>query len=99
MNPKEIIDALNSLGGKISMGGGTMLAFMYGIFKANQGIDNRIDKRAESKVNHAIAEQIPELIEKGIEKSARLATLEVGVEGIKDTVDKILDIHLNGGNK
>ena len=96
---KEIIDTLNSLGGKISMGGGTMLAFMYGIFKANQGIDNRIDKRAENKINHAIAEQIPGLVEKGIEKSAKLATLEAGVSDIKGTVNKILDIHLNGGAK
>ena len=94
---KEIIDTLNSLGGKISIGGGTLLAALFGIFKLNSGIDNRIDKRSRSQVDKAVAEKIPDLIEKGIEKSAKLASLDTSMKDIKGTVKQILDIHLNGG--
>jgi len=96
---REIFDALNSLGGKLSIGGGTLLAGIFGIFKFNSGLDNRIDKRSRSQVEKAMTEKIPGLIEEGIEKSAKLATLEAGVGSIKETVDQILSIHLNGKGK
>lgn len=96
---REFVDALNSLGGKITIGTGTGLAFIMGLFVLNKKVDDRIDKRAErvaidevSTQHESCSKQWHQDTKDAFEESARLASMET-------KLDLIHDLILNGGKK
>ena len=93
----NIISIINTIGGKISISLGGLGLLIFGIFKINNGADERIDKRSQRQVNKAIMahrEWCTVEMKHCIEDSPKLASLEANVENIKDTVNKIWDIQL-----
>jgi len=82
----DVIDAISSLGGKITMGVGTFAGFIVGIFKMNSLMDKRIDTRSQRTVEKAVAKQHETCNTKYVKDMTEVKT---NVEWIKETLDKI----------
>ena len=75
---------------------GAVVMLIFGFFGFNTALDKRIDKRSERITEDLIRDQREEYhkytwdtVKKGIDESARLASMETTLEYIKERVDKL----------
>ena len=82
----DVIDAISSLGGKITMGAGTFIGFIVAIFKMNSLMDKRIDTRSQRTVEKAVAKQHETC---NIKYVKDMTEVKNDVKWMKKTLDKI----------
>jgi len=88
---KEFIDVFSSIGGKITISMGGLIALIFGIFKINTEVDKRIDKRSNKVVGDVIQKQerichgyIKNKVKEGIEESPTLARIDERIKAMYD---------------
>lgn len=82
----SLMEFLDTLTGKVSMGFGTFGLTVLGIFKINTEIDKRIDKRSTRIVDKAVAIQHEECT---IKYTEDMATMKNDISWIKDSLDRL----------
>jgi len=103
---EDFVVVLKSLGTKITLSAGTLVALIAGLFTINRKLDERIDARSEWVVVDQVITQHErcrierdQRIEDYFNNNPRLALMETHIENINKNVDIILNLHLNGGGK
>lgn len=82
----SLLEILDTLTGKITMGVGTFGLTILGIFKINTEIDKRIDKRSIKIVEKAVSIQHEECT---IKYTEGMATMKNDIAWIKDSLDRL----------
>lgn len=83
---KELVDIIDTIGGRVSMGVGTLAGIVFAIFKINTNIDRRIDTRSVKAVDKAVAVQHEKCNLKYTEDNAKI---QKDIEWIRESLKRI----------